>query len=85
MKLTHGSYYRTEEGKVVRVQLEQGGQLVAYDATGTKIRTCGVEDHVNGWEPCGEAAYKAERVKVKAQRTPPTKKKRVRKEKTKEE
>ena len=61
MKLTNGSYYKTADGTVVRVQVEQGGELVAYDAHGMKVHTCGAEDHVNGWEPCGIADYKAAR------------------------
>jgi len=82
MKLTNGSYYKTADGTVVRVQVERSGKLVAYDAAGFKVQTCGPDDHVNGWEPCGVADYKAARHAAKAK---PRKKRKESKSKTKKE
>jgi hypothetical protein len=75
MKLTNGSFYKTADGTVVKVQLEQSGKLVAYDAAGNKVQTCGVDEHVNGWEPCGSADYKAARAEAKKPAAKPRKKK----------
>lgn len=75
MKLTNGSFYKTADGTVVKVQLERSGKLVAYDAAGNKVQTCGVDEHVNGWEPCGSADYKTARAEVKKPAKPKRKNK----------
>lgn len=53
MKLNNGCYYRTPNGQVVRVQLENTGKVSAYNVAGDKVHSGDPSEHVNGWEPCG--------------------------------
>lgn len=74
MLLTGGGFYRLQSGQVVKVQLEAGNLLSAYDVEGNRVHQCEADDHVNGWEPVGQVDWNKARDKYKKERAAVSKK-----------
>ena len=87
MKLTHGSYYKTDEEEIVFCQLENDGCFGVYNVAGDEVmrhpkfklveqdeedddgnvvtKEIEVDNHVEGWTPCGAAEFKQARLDLR--------------------
>ncbi len=68
MHLQNGMFYMTAEGTPVKAQLESDGKMHCYDVKGSEKHSCKPDQHVEGWEPCGQSEFQKARDAVKAKK-----------------